>query len=122
MNKMIKSGPTAPKDAATHRRAVYIMADQMIQSMKKQDQECSSEIYLDDERLVNKAEIVGGITDSNFLDEIATAEGFYSMIAAIGVSAVSEDEEMLTFRLKNYGKEDRYCGHQLEMEIPTTGV
>lgn len=113
---------TAPKDAAKHRKAVYLMLDQMIQPTKRADGLCTTEIYLDDHRLSNKAKIIGGVTDTNFLAELETASGFYNCIDAIGISVTSKEEESVLVQWKNYGKEDRYHGTQMELLASANGV
>lgn len=115
-------GPVAPKNPTNKRSCIYLMIDQLIQGIKRGNGVISDEIYLTDERLVNKASIVGNVQDPEILELLRSCSGFRTLVHSIGVSIQNVgNESTVRFGLMNYGKSNRYYGSRKEIDLKTTG-
>ncbi|NLK22119.1 MAG: SGNH/GDSL hydrolase family protein [Epulopiscium sp.] len=104
-------GPKAPKDPVSKRNGFYIMVDTIVEATERQKTRPSQEIYLDDGRLINKAQIVGGIEDENILELLKDCKGFRQLVHSIGVSVTaSKDTKSIEFVFHNYGETNKYDG------------
>ena len=122
-NKIGKKPPKAPRDPKKKRSSIYIMLDQMIQSVSRGNGIYSTEIYLDSGRLVNKAKVTGGVEDENILNMLADAHTFKQLVHSIGVTVTEAgDVAQVHFVWMNYGVHDRSAGTRFEMDVPTDGA
>lgn len=104
-------GPTAPKDPEKKRAYFYIMREKEVFGLEQPDGRGVQFLYEDGGRLINSAQIAGGITEEEILDLLKTTEGFRKLVHSIGVSAETEDpKENVDFVFQMYGKEDPYSG------------
>ena len=78
---------TAPRDPEKKRSGFYIMRGKDIAASPQPDGRGIQFLYMDGERLITCARIVGNITDGKIIDMLKTAEGFRALVHSIGVSA-----------------------------------
>ncbi|NLG03158.1 MAG: SGNH/GDSL hydrolase family protein [Clostridia bacterium] len=122
-NQAGKRPPKAPRDPKKKRSSIYIMLDQMIQSVSRGNGIYSTEIYLDSGRLVNKAKVTGGVEDESILNMLADAHTFKQLVHSIGVTVTETgDVDHIHFVWMNYGVHDRSAGTRFEMDCPTDGA
>lgn len=119
---MIQRGPVAPKDPTDKQKGFYILLDTMVEALERQGQKPAQEIYLDNNRMISNAKIIGGITDEHILALLKTTESFRKLVKKIGVSITSQDMDCVNVALHNYGKIDRYNGTTIEMACPCNGA
>ena len=101
----------APKDPEKKRPYFYIMRDKEIFGSRQEDGRGIQYLYQDAGRLINSAQIVGNIEDSEMLKLMETVEGFRKLVHSIGVSVETEDsKEQVEFIFQMYGKKDLYGG------------
>lgn len=118
-----KRGPTAPKDPEKMRPFFYIMRGKEIFGLKQPDGRGIQFIYEDGGRLINSAQIVGNITDTQMLDLLKSAEGFCSLVHSIGVSIETEDpEEKVDFVFQMYGREITQGSTTIRRSLSGNGV
>lgn len=104
-------GPAAPKDPEKRRASFYIMKQKDIFGSQMEDARGIQYLYLNDERLVNSAQITGGITDEEELELLRTVEGFRKLVHSIGVSIETEHSAQdVVFIFQMYGRHDIYGG------------
>lgn len=117
-------GPKAPKDPEKKRPGFYIMRNKQVAGSAQPDGTGVQFIYLNDGRMLSSARIVGGITDEEMLDLLATTEGFRRLVHSIGVSVEMEGaDKKAEFVFQMYGKSDMYgSGTTLRMEVPADGM
>ncbi len=143
---------TAPRDPEKKRSGFYIMRKKEIAASPQPDGRGIQFLYMDGERLITCARIVGNITDEAVIDMLKTAEGFKALVHSIGVSAEMTGEAALTagsvsgpenatasadaagraerpavqilqFVLQMYGKTDPLVsGTQIRIPIPADGM
>ena len=87
------SKPLAPKDPTEKRNGFYVFIDKEIGSVPQNDGSNKHPIYLDDNRLVTFAKIVGGVEDEKLLDMLNNIEDFKKLIHSIGISATCTNKE-----------------------------
>lgn len=117
------TGPKAPKDPQKKGSSFYICRQKEIVGAPLPDGTGVQFIYLNDERLVSFAKIIGNITDEAMLTKLRTAEGFLDMVAGIGVSVESKEKEPVDFVFQMYGKTDIYSsGTVLRKTCQTDGM
>lgn len=105
------SEPKAPKDPEKFRPYFYIIRDKDIFGSKQNNGQGIQFIYQNDGRLINSAQIVGNIEDSNILNKLKTVEGFKEVIHSIGISVEMENSTQdIEFVFQMYGKNDIYGG------------
>lgn len=105
------SKPLAPKDPQEKRKGFYIFLDQQIGGIPQDDGSSKHPIYLDDNRLVTFAKIVGGIHDNKMLDMLTTAKDFKRLVHSIGVSVACEKADTpISLDIICYGKKNIYGG------------
>lgn len=118
------NGPKAPKDPTRKRKGFYIMRDKAVAGSVQPDGKGIQYIYLNDNRMVSTAGIVGNITDKNMLELLKTTEGFRQLVHSIGVTVETENkDEVVDFVLQMYGKKDVYgSGTLLHMPVKGDGM
>lgn len=105
------NGPAAPKNPEKRRKSFYIIKNREIFGTKTEDGRGIQYLYQDCERLVNSAQITGGITDESELTLLRSTEGFKKLVHSIGVSAETNNpDENVIFIFQMYGKKDIYGG------------
>ena len=115
----------APRDPEKKRAGFYIMRRKEIASSPQPDGRGIQFLYMDGERLITCARIVGNITDEKMIKMLQTAEGFRGMVHSIGVSAeiVNGESTAVDFVLQMYGRSDPLVsGTQIRTRIPTDGM
>lgn len=61
-------------------------------------------VYINGDRLVTFAKMVGGIDDENILEMLRTAKGFRKLVHSVGVSIVGDlPDKVVTFTLASPG-------------------
>ncbi len=105
------NGPAAPKDPEKRRDSFYIIKNKEIFGSKMEDGRGIQFLYQDSGRMINSAQIVGGITDEEILALMETVEGFKKLVHSIGISVETADKnEEVTFIFQMYGTKDLYGG------------
>ncbi len=107
------SGPVAPKNPEKKRPYFYIMRDKEIFGAKQEDGLGTHFIYQNDGRLINSAQIVGNITDTEILNHMKTSQGIRRLVHSIGVSVEMDrgiEEREVEFVFQMYGRNDTYGG------------
>lgn len=124
MEEKTMIGPKAPKDPEKKRKSFYIMRGKQVAGSPQADGSGTQFIYLNDERLVSFARIVGGITDEKILGLLRTAEGFHRLVYAMGVSVETDNpKEQAAFVFQMYGKTDPYVtGTLFREQLPADGM
>ncbi len=118
------TGPKAPKDPKKKRQGFYIMRNKQISGSIQPNGTGIQFIYLNDERMISSARIVGNITDETMLKMLTTTKGFRRLVHSIGVSVEMDGvNKKVEFAFQMYGKSDPYqSGTTLRMEVPTDGM
>ncbi|MFU0826319.1 MAG: Acyl-CoA thioesterase [Lachnoclostridium sp.] len=118
------NGPKAPKDPRIKHKGFYIMRDKAVAGSVQPDGKGVQFIYLNDDRMVTAARIVGNITDERILGLLKTAEGFRQLVHSIGVTVETENkDEVVDFVFQMYGKKDVYrSGTILHMPVKGDGM
>lgn len=118
------TGPKAPKDPKKKRQGFYIMRNKQISGSIQPNGTGIQFIYLNDERMISSARIVGNITDETMLKMLTTTKGFRRLVHSIGVSVEMDGvNKKVEFAFQMYGKSDPYqSGTTLHMEVPTDGM
>ncbi len=105
------NGPAAPKDPEKRRDSFYIIKNKDIFGSQMEDGKGIQYLYQNDGRLVNSAQITGGITDETELGLLRTVDGFKKLVHSIGVSAETKNPaDKVEFIFQMYGKNDIYGG------------
>ena len=118
-------GPKAPKDPTKKRSGFYIMRNKDIAGSPQPDGRGIQFLYMDGERLITCARMVGNITDEDMLKMLQTTEGFKKLVHSIGISAeiVEGTSRTVDFIFQMYGKKDPLAsGTQIRLTIPTDGM
>lgn len=104
-------GPAAPKDPEKMRDSFYIIKNKDIYGAKMDDGRGIQYLYQDCERLVNSAQITGGVTDEDQLAMLRSVDGLKKLVHSIGISVETKhpkEKVIVTFQM--YGKQDLYGG------------
>ncbi len=105
------NGLAAPKDPEKKRDFFYIIKNKDIFGSQMEDGKGIQYLYQNDGRLVNSAQITGGITDETELGLLRTVDGFKKLVHSIGVSAETKNPaDNVEFIFQMYGKNDIYGG------------
>ena len=78
----------APKDPTAKRPGFYVLLDKPVGGLPSNDGVGHYPVYINDDRLVTFAKMVGGIDDENILEMLRTAKGFRKLVHSVGVSIV----------------------------------
>lgn len=104
-------GPKAPKNPESKRKSFYIMRGKQIAGSPRPDGTGVQTIYLNNDRLVGFAKLVGGIRDEGMLERLRSAAGFREMVYAVGVTVEGENPgETVDFVLQMYGESEGVSG------------
>ncbi|MDR9855156.1 SGNH/GDSL hydrolase family protein [Paenibacillus sp. VCA1] len=116
--------PMAPQDPASGRNGLYILHDAAIEATARPDGTFAQEIYLDGQRLIDKARYAGGGLDEAILENLRSFDGFRRMVHRIGISvhAHGNEKSPVFFTIHNRGKSGRYeSGTRLRFPCPADG-
>ncbi len=142
---------TAPRDPEKKRSGFYLMRRKDIAASPQPDGRGIQFLYMDGERLITCARIVGNVTDEKIIDMLKTAEGFRALVHSIGVSAEitgdaaqasdrtdawekpaaadsagareKPEAQVLQFVLQMYGRTDPLVsGTQIRIPVPADGM
>ena len=80
----------APRDPQEKRPGFYVMLDKPVGGLPSNDGRGHHPIYINGDRLVTFAKMVGGIQDDSILELLRTAKGFRQLVHHIGVSATAD--------------------------------
>ena len=113
----------APKDALAKREGFYIIKDSSIQATGFPDGR-RKEFYINDDRLISAAKIVGNVSDEEILELLKTAEGFKKLVHSVGISITSENRNSkFNVTMIMYGLKDMYGGGtRANLEVVANGV
>jgi len=102
--------PKAPKDPVEKRSSFFVMFETIVDATARNEGNPSQEIYLEGERLIEKAKFTGGVTDEDILKLLGTCRGLRQLVHSIGVSAKAHDAntEAIAFEWHNWGKASKY--------------
>ena len=118
------TGPKAPKDPTAKGSSFYICRQKDIAGNPTPDGKGIQFIYLDGERLITFAKMVGNITDEQMLNNLKTAQGFLNMVAGIGVTVFAdEQDQVIDFAFQMYGKTDpNHSGNTIKVPCKPDGM
>lgn len=110
MNEYGIQGPVAPKDPLEKRSGFFIMFESIIEATAHPHGKFSQEIYLEGERLIEKAKFTGGVKDEKILELLKSCRGFRKLVHSIGISVKAHEKEISTvvFSMENWGKTSKY--------------
>ena len=81
----------APRDPTEKRPGFYVLLDKPVGGLPSNDGRGHHPIYINGDRLVTFAKMVGGIQDQAVLDLLRTAAGFRRLVHSVGVSVTAAD-------------------------------
>ena len=84
----------APRDPTEKRPGFYVLLDKPVGGLPSNDGRGHHPIYINGDRLVTFAKMVGGIQDQAVLDLLRTAAGFRQLVHSVGVSVTAPDPAM----------------------------
>ena len=112
----------APKDPTAKRPGFYVLLDKPVGGLPSNDGVGRHPVYINGDRLVTFAKMVGGIDDENILEMLRTAKGFRKLVHSVGVSIVGDlPDKVVTFTL-GFSGELGSGGSRNSMKITTDGT
>ena len=112
----------APKDPTAKRPGFYVLLDKPVGGLPSNDGIGHHPVYINGDRLVTFAKMVGGIDDENILEMLRTAKGFRKLVHSVGVSIVGDlPDKVVTFTL-GFSGELGSSGSRNSMKITTDGT
>ena len=112
----------APKDPTAKRPGFYVLLDKPVGGLPSNDGVGHHPVYINGDRLVTFAKMVGGIADENILEMLRTAKGFRKLVHSVGVSIVGGlPDKVVTFTL-GFSGELGSGGSRNSMKITTDGT
>lgn len=112
----------APKDPTAKRPGFYVLLDKPVGGLPSNDGVGRHPVYINGDRLVTFAKMVGGIDDENILEMLRTAKGFRKLVHSVGVSIVGDlPDKVVTFTL-GFSGELGSSGSRNSMKITTDGT
>lgn len=112
----------APKDPTAKRPGFYVLLDKPVGGLPSNDGIGRHPVYINGDRLVTFAKMVGGIDDENILEMLRTAKGFRKLVHSVGVSIVGDlPDKVVTFTL-GFSGELGSSGSRNSMKITTDGT
>lgn len=112
----------APRDPQEKRSGFYVLLDKPVGGLPSNDGVGRHPIYINDDRLVTFAKMVGGITDESVLDMLRTASGFRKLVHSIGVSITGDlPDKIVRFTLGFSGALGSQ-GSRNSMDVQTDGA
>ena len=101
---------------------LYILVDKPVGGGGSDAESNRFPVFLNDERLVTFAKIVGGVQDEKILEMLRTAKGFRRLVHSIGVSIVSDvPDKAAVFRMVFSGEHGTEGGSG-KISLCTNGV
>ncbi|WP_455500653.1 SGNH/GDSL hydrolase family protein [Gemmiger sp.] len=112
----------APKDPTAKRPGFYVLLDKPVGGLPSNDGVGRHPVYINGDRLVTFAKMVGGIDDETILEMLRTAKGFRKLVHSVGVSIVGDlPDKVVTFTL-GFSGELGSGGSRNSMKITTDGT
>lgn len=112
----------APRDPQKKRAGFYVLLDKPVGGVPNNDGVGRHPIYINDDRLVTFAKMVGGITDESVLEMLRTAKGFRKLVHSIGISITGDlPDKVVRFTLGFLGDRGS-AGSRHGMDIVANGV
>lgn len=112
----------APKDPTAKRPGFYVLLDKPVGGLPSNDGVGRHPVYINGDRLVTFAKMVGGIDDENILEMLRTAKDFRKLVHSVGVSIVGDlPDKVVTFTL-GFSGELGSGGSRNSMKITTDGT
>jgi len=114
-------GPMAPRDPVAKRSALYILHESMIEATIRPNGTFSQEIYLEGNRLVDKARIEGNVKDEAILELLKSCSGIRQLVHSVGITVQVHEEEVANvgFTLENRGINN--SGSRMSVSCPADG-
>lgn len=112
----------APRDPIPQREALYILVDKPVGGGGSDAEANRFPVFLNDERLITFAKIVGGVQDENILQMLQTAKGFRRLVHSIGVSVVSDAPDKAAVFSMYFSGEHGTEGGSGKISLRTNGV
>ena len=112
----------APRDPTEKRPGFYVLLDKPVGGLPSNDGRGHHPIYINGDRLVTFAKMVGGIQDQAVLDLLRTAAGFRQLVHSVGVSVTAPDPAMTVDFTLGFEGERGSAGSRQGMAIPADGV
>lgn len=112
----------APRDPQAKRPGFYVMLDKPVGGLPSNDGKGRHPIYINDERLVTFAKMVGGITDESILQMLRTAKGFRKLVHSVGVCITGDQpQKIIRFTLGFSGEQGSAgSGHGIDVRADGT--
>jgi len=125
-----EEGPKAPRDPQKKRSGFYLMRGKEIAGSVQPDGRGIQFIFLDGERILSSARIVGNVTEDRMLDLLKTASGFRKLVHSMGVRIEMEQDESeadrrraVDFVFQMSGKKEACTsGTEIKVPIPADGM
>lgn len=112
----------APRDPQKKRAGFYVLLDKPVGGVPNNDGVGRHPIFINDDRLVTFAKMVGGIDDDSILEMLRTAKGFRKLVHSIGVSITGDlPDKTVRFTLGFLGDRGS-AGSRHGMDVITNGV
>lgn len=112
----------APKDPTAKRPGFYVLLDKPVGGLPSNDGVGRHPVYINGDRLVTFAKMVGGIDDESILEMLRTAKDFRKLVHSVGVSIVGDlPDKVVTFTL-GFSGELGSGGSRSSMKITTDGT
>ncbi len=100
----------APRDPIKKKEALYILIDVPIGGGGTEADGGKFPIFINDDRLVTFAKIVGGIQDEKILEMLRSAKGFRKLVDSVGVSIVGDlPDKVAHFTISFLGEHRAEC-------------
>ena len=99
-----------------------MLLDKPVGGLPSNDGRGHHPIYINGDRLVTFAKMVGGIQDQAVLDLLRTAAGFRQLVHSVGVSITAADPAMTVDFTLGFEGERGSAGSRQGMSIPADGV
>ncbi len=127
---MCGEGPKAPRDPEKKRGGFYLMRGKEIAGSVQPDGRGIQFIFLDGERILSSARIVGNVADEGILELLKTAAGFRRLVYSMGVRVeperdASEEDRRRTvdFVFQMSGKKETCApGTEIKVPVPADGM
>ncbi len=123
MGNTTAGGPKAPKDPTKKRPAVYLMLDDVIEGMRREDGSYAEICFLEG-RVKAKITALEPQMPEEIAGALQTCPGLRRYVHSIGVTATAQEKELLSEKLQfslNCRREKDYGGTVYRTEVPLNG-
>ena len=112
----------APRDPQEKRSGFYVLLDKPVGGQTSNDGVGRHPIYINGDRLVTFAKMVGGITDESVLEMLRTASGFRKLVHSIGVSITGDLPDKIVHFTLGFSGALGSAGSRHGMDVKTDGA